>query len=214
MYNGGTVAFIGSTSFSSCYSSSFGGALVNNGTLTFHGEATFTSCSALLGGGAIYSVGTIIANAGIYFSNCNANEGFGGAIYKAGGIATLSGPTFLGNFPDDIYGTVTCSSICDGGTYAYFSRYANSDSSTQCPSYEDCIDCPAGTYSSTADAISSLSVSDCSACGVGQFSAAGVASCTDCPLGKYASDDASETGGGIDNQVLSNAISCNDCPAG
>lgn len=51
-------------------------------------------------------------------------------------------------------------------------------------------------------------------CTTGYVAAAGASSCSSCSTGYYATDSTTDTGGGIDRQVLSGASSCNKCPAG
>ena len=133
----------------------------------------------------------------------------------------LSGVFFAGNGDYDIGGTSLpdCKSYCFAGNYGNFtgcatvSGVADSDvSSCTCPNYDGCVACPAG---SSNDRDYSTSIDDCSACGAGLISSSsGSTNCSSCTAGKYASNDASDVGGGLLNPVAAGATVCNPCPAG
>ena len=84
--------------------------------------------------------------------------------------------------------------------------------SSECYVNCTCIACPVGTASSSALALSSDS---CTPCGPGRAaSSPGLQACESCETGRFASDNASDAGGGLITQVFSGATSCNECPPG
>jgi len=113
IYNDGRLTVTGGTI--SGNSSDRGGGIFNADTMTVSG-GTLSGNSVDDVGGGIYNYGTA-AVSGCYVQNNSVYYGgvqlpHGGGIYNAGTAAalTVSGSTFSGNSPDDIYGPYT-----DGG---------------------------------------------------------------------------------------------------
>lgn len=202
-----------------------GGAIYNAGELTLQ-DVTFTSCTAFLaqtdtsqsGGGAIYNTGTLYAYDTTYTS-CSGK--FGGAIFTTG-TATFYSAMFADNEctnmspctnqNEDIYGTITCYSSCLAPNYGISQGLAIVEAdagSPSCTMFSSCSTCPAGTFLSDDYATSE---SECTSCGSGQISEAGSKECTSCAIGKYASNDPTESGGGLTTQVSLGATVCNSCP--
>ena len=105
-------------------------------------------------------------------------------------------------------GAAVCSSPCPPGTYGDCSSSAASE---KCFFNCLCSLCPAGRSSSAAG---ETSMSACSLCGPGQYSAVGAQACQSCSVGKFATDLDSDEGGGLTTQVTEGAKFCVDCPAG
>ena len=104
--------------------------------------------------------------------------------------------------------TGVCDSTCAAGTYAVCST---AELASGCFATCPCASCPAGTAST---AVGALDSSVCVACATGQASSAGASACSSCDEGFYATDSATDTGGGLTAQVLTGATTCNPCPVG
>ena len=150
------------------------------------------------------------------FVNCTAKSA--AAIFNNAGGALLNAPFFSNNKPNDIEGLLHCENLCSSGKYGLSLRYATFPSDdiakSQCPSYEGCFECPAGRYIADTSVPLSTSIHDCSDCGAGRISAGGAKKCLSCIAGRYATNSASDTGGGLDVQVPAGATICRDCPPG
>jgi hypothetical protein len=193
--------------------SSGGGAYVKEGIVYFV-DTNITDNSAILYGGGIYlDGGTVGITGGMVADNVASSVDGGQAFTFETGQFTATGLSM--GYHSDISDAVTggsqlsteCTSPCAAGEYG---QCDNVTGTTDCFVNCACKLCPAGKISSVVGATSFT----CTSCGAGLYSLAGDTSCSACAKGKYASDNATETGGGLLYQVSLAATSCNNCPAG
>lgn len=104
-------------------------------------------------------------------------------------------PCSAGSYATSV-GTPSCT-LCPAGT---FSTATGANSSSVCQS------CPAGTFTTMSGA---SSVQACySACGAGNYSAAGSTSCSMCPAGSYSSPAGTSCPSPTDPVTVQNTLSC------
>jgi len=108
--------------------------------------------------------------------------------------------------------SATCKSHCLIGQYGNCS--ISKTSASNCYVNCKCDNCSIGTSYSLS---SSTLPSDCSECDSGTYSSyEGASNCISCPAEKYATNNRSDTSGGLNENthVITGATTCNDCPAG
>lgn len=94
----GTAILMGTAKIETCDAENGGAVYMTAGTFTMSDAAEISSCSASINGGAVYlgstseNKGSLIMSSGTIKAN-SATDGLGGAIYLAGGNATVSGGT-------------------------------------------------------------------------------------------------------------------------
>ena len=174
---GGVLTLI-SSPVSNCRTGKYadGGGIFNDGSVVLRDSPISNATAGVQeygkGGGIFNQLGTLM----VYDSpitHCAAGS-MGGGI-KTTGVAKLFGTSFANNYPDDIWGTVTCASSCPAGTYGVGVGQVNEDLGEfddlateanyfeSCEMFDDasCASCPAGKVGTFEFATSE---DDCTLC--------------------------------------------------
>lgn len=177
-------------------------------------DINFTSCivssnSAKLGSGGMY----FDCSASAAMSSCVISRNGGYGIFTLGGLVQSWNMIYELNGESNSIGgasaaAVQCFSLCTAGE---FGNCTSVTGSPQCFVNCQCTACIAGTSSSI---MYSTSTADCVTCGSGSYSEPRSIQCTICEVGRFATDIATNNGGGLIDPTASGATQCNPCPAG
>jgi len=214
---GDSLKFIADSSghragFKICYSpsSNGGGVFISGGTVTMTNTNVTDNLGILSGGGIFNDGGVLTLNGGTITGNTatfGLAVGMESGSFSATGLTTDVAAPWGYLFEGGSAEGAQCQSPCVAGE---FGSCSVASGTTLCFVNCECYKCPAGKVSSVVGATSDT----CTFCGAGEVSAAGDTACSACLAGKYATDDPTDTGGGLDSQISLGATSCNDCPAG
>lgn len=133
---------------------------------------------------------------------------------------------FCHSCPSGKFQAATGASICDE---CYRGQYAPMDRATECfycpagkyqhqDGQSGCVSCAAGTFNAVAG--SSIGASDCTACPIGKWSAAGKGECKACSPGTFSETEGAHHEGLCEKCPAgkfgtdSSAETCKECPAG
>ena len=200
-----------SSGFEICFSetSSGGGLYVIGGSVHLSNVTVADNTVSHHGGGLYVDGGGVILE-GCFLENNMAASGkdvyFISGEFKASDLGVHgNGLLFEGA---SAYSGTECSSACKHGTWGNCTLLQGTE---KCNANCQCENCPAGAVSGTVGA---TAPSVCMLCGAGQVPDNTGASCTSCPPGTFATDSATDRGGGVSRQVTLGATSCNACPSG
>jgi hypothetical protein len=206
------VSSPGGEGFEVCYAKagSGGGVYVANGEVTISQTSITNNYVTRHGGGLFVSSGDVTATNNDISGNSDDTD-VGVEIYYGGGALAVSDLQISDYASTSIEGTLFCTSSCLIGQYGNCTVLDSSSQLSACYVNCACSNCSAGTFSSSDG---STTPGDCEACPTGYYSNEGSSECTSCPLGRFATDNVSDTGGGLIHQVSSGATICNACPVG
>eukprot|EP00615_Pteridomonas_danica_P014927 CAMPEP_0114396978 /NCGR_PEP_ID=MMETSP0102-20121206/13930_1 /TAXON_ID=38822 ORGANISM="Pteridomonas danica, Strain PT" /NCGR_SAMPLE_ID=MMETSP0102 /ASSEMBLY_ACC=CAM_ASM_000212 /LENGTH=503 /DNA_ID=CAMNT_0001557881 /DNA_START=249 /DNA_END=1758 /DNA_ORIENTATION=- len=197
-------------------------------------NAKFIDNDAVQYGGGFYIAGGANTLDDVVLTNNDAQ--LGGTEYYFNGGSLSATDFFITSLTEDsIAGSSSASAVCESPCSA--GEYGNCSSISNAPNCYvncECADCFIGTASSvvgstlhsdiectncsmgtSSSIVGSTLPSDCVKCTSGSYaSVVASTSCEACPIGKFATDNETDYGGGLVTQVISGAITCNDCPAG
>ena len=174
------------------------------------GSTNCTQCPAGRYSSSLGTTNCTLCSGGTYSAVVGATSSATCQTCPAGTFST-NGSTSCTTCPAGTFsaaGAASCTP-CPAGTYAPSPGQAGS--CTACPlgSYATtttCTPCPAGTFTTMSGA---SSVQACySACGAGNYSAAGSTSCSMCPAGSYSSPAGTSCPSPTDPVTVQNTLSC------